>query len=333
MNIKSLLIGSAAALAVVSGAQAADAVVAAEPEPMEYVRVCDAYGTGFFYIPGTETCLKIGGQLRYEKNWGKDKGFNSVYSNHTRARLHVTAKNDSEWGTVSSWIRIQADQWDNGAHTMNTWFTMGIGGLEFSNFESQWVRFFGYGGRTDWGGDYGYQFAQQISYTAEFDAFKGMVAIEHDRNVNPEGAVVGAGDSKYMPDVVVGASGTFGDWSVVGGVAWDESDESFAVKKIVRGDIGMFGVTLMGLYSDSATNRYFSYDGWSALVGVSAAVTESITLSADAQWYDDESFLVIGDVAWNVASGFDVLLEAGHFEDGNSTFASTSGFLRFQRSF
>jgi hypothetical protein len=74
MNIKSLLLGSAAALAVVSGAQAADAVVAAEPEPMEYVRVCDAYGTGYFYIPGTETCLKIGGQFRYEKrvSWVKN---------------------------------------------------------------------------------------------------------------------------------------------------------------------------------------------------------------------------------------------------------------------
>ncbi len=59
MNIKSLLIGSAAALAAVSGAHAADAIVAAEPEPLEYVRVCDAFGTGFFYIPGTETCLKF----------------------------------------------------------------------------------------------------------------------------------------------------------------------------------------------------------------------------------------------------------------------------------
>ncbi|MBX4869589.1 porin, partial [Rhizobium leguminosarum] len=64
MNIKSLLLGSAAALAVVSGAQAADAIVAAEPEPVEYVRVCDAYGTGYFYIPGTETCLKIEGYIR-----------------------------------------------------------------------------------------------------------------------------------------------------------------------------------------------------------------------------------------------------------------------------
>ena len=30
-----------------------------------YVRVCDAYGAGFFYIPGTETCLRIGGGVRY----------------------------------------------------------------------------------------------------------------------------------------------------------------------------------------------------------------------------------------------------------------------------
>ena len=64
MNIKGLLLGTAAAFAVVSGAQAADAIVAAAPEPMEYVKVCDAFGAGYFYIPGTETCLKIGGLVR-----------------------------------------------------------------------------------------------------------------------------------------------------------------------------------------------------------------------------------------------------------------------------
>ena len=73
MNIKSLLLGSAAALAAVSGAQAADAIVAAEPEPMEYVRVCDAFGTGYFYIPGTETCLKISGFIRVQGEFGRDE--------------------------------------------------------------------------------------------------------------------------------------------------------------------------------------------------------------------------------------------------------------------
>jgi hypothetical protein len=71
MNIKSLLLGSAAALAAVSGAHAADAVVVAEPEPVEYVRICDVYGAGFYYIPGTETCLKVGGYLRHDLRAGK----------------------------------------------------------------------------------------------------------------------------------------------------------------------------------------------------------------------------------------------------------------------
>ena len=52
MKLKTLLLGSAATLIAVSGAQAADAVVA-EPEPVDYVKVCDMYGAGFFYIPGT----------------------------------------------------------------------------------------------------------------------------------------------------------------------------------------------------------------------------------------------------------------------------------------
>ncbi|MCR2213552.1 porin, partial [Salmonella enterica] len=72
MNIKSLLLGSAAALVAVSGAQAADAIVAPEPEAVEYVRVCDAYGAGYFYIPGTETCLRISGYVRMQAAAGRD---------------------------------------------------------------------------------------------------------------------------------------------------------------------------------------------------------------------------------------------------------------------
>jgi hypothetical protein len=62
---KGLLMGSAAALVGVAGAQAADLPVT-KAAPIEYVRICDAYGAGFFYIPGTETCLKIGGQVLTE---------------------------------------------------------------------------------------------------------------------------------------------------------------------------------------------------------------------------------------------------------------------------
>src|ERR1700730_7169142 len=57
-----LLLASAAlaGLVPVAGARAAD-LPARQAAPIEYVRICDAYGAGFFYIPGAETCLRVGG--------------------------------------------------------------------------------------------------------------------------------------------------------------------------------------------------------------------------------------------------------------------------------
>src|SRR3954463_13801087 len=106
MNIKSLLLGSAAAMAVVSGAQAADAIVAAEPEAVEYVRVCDAYGTGYFYIPGTETCLKINGYIRFQTNWdaGNDTDKTDDWDATTRGQVQFTAKSDTEYGPLTGLI-------------------------------------------------------------------------------------------------------------------------------------------------------------------------------------------------------------------------------------
>ncbi len=60
---KSILLGSATALLAVASASAAD-LPSRKSAPVEYVKVCSAYGAGFFFIPGTDTCLKIGGRVR-----------------------------------------------------------------------------------------------------------------------------------------------------------------------------------------------------------------------------------------------------------------------------
>jgi hypothetical protein len=75
-TVKSLLLGSAAGLVAVAGAQGADVPVKAAP--VEYVKICSAYGDGFFYIPGTDTCLKIGGYVRWE-TWVGAAGSHSPY--------------------------------------------------------------------------------------------------------------------------------------------------------------------------------------------------------------------------------------------------------------
>ena len=56
---KKLILGSAAGLLAIGGAQAADLPVKAKA--VEYVKICSLYGAGFFYIPGTDTCIQLGG--------------------------------------------------------------------------------------------------------------------------------------------------------------------------------------------------------------------------------------------------------------------------------
>jgi hypothetical protein len=61
--VKSLLLGTAAGFVAVAGAQAADMPVKAA---VAYVKICNLYGDGFYYLPGTDICVKIGGYVRAE---------------------------------------------------------------------------------------------------------------------------------------------------------------------------------------------------------------------------------------------------------------------------
>jgi len=117
--MKGLLLGGSAGLAAVAGAQAADLPIKAKP--IEYVRVCSLYGAGFFYIPGTDTCIKIGGWVRFDRYFGNTGGsggpfisgstgrndsFDSFdYGTRSRTMLSVDARTQTEYGTLRSYYR------------------------------------------------------------------------------------------------------------------------------------------------------------------------------------------------------------------------------------
>jgi hypothetical protein len=91
--VKSLILGSAAALVAMSGAQAADLPVKAKA--VEYVKVCSLYGAGFYYIPGTDTCIKLGGYLRVEVTAGSNSVYGPNYGGVAGARNRMA--NDYTW--------------------------------------------------------------------------------------------------------------------------------------------------------------------------------------------------------------------------------------------
>jgi hypothetical protein len=111
-TIKSLVLGSAAVLAGIGGAQAADLPVKAKA--VEYVRVCSLYGAGFYYIPGTDTCVKIGGYLRTDLTVNGGNGgqpfysgsgaygdrYGNYYNDYSRFALTLDTRTATEYGVV-----------------------------------------------------------------------------------------------------------------------------------------------------------------------------------------------------------------------------------------
>jgi hypothetical protein len=101
---KRLLLGTAAGLAFVSGAQAADLPGA---EPVEYVKVCNTYGEGFFYIPGSDTCLQISGFARLETYAFDSRGTHDNVAFQAQTNLDFDARTETEYGTLRSFVRLE----------------------------------------------------------------------------------------------------------------------------------------------------------------------------------------------------------------------------------
>ena len=125
MKLKTLLYGTAAILVSTGAtniAQAADLPAAA---PVDYVRICDAFGRGFFYIPGTDTCLRIGGYVRIEYRFNEtDDDDDNLYRTRARYRVNLDARTETDLGLLRAFIRFYQ--------------TLGPGGTDVSAFDLEY---------------------------------------------------------------------------------------------------------------------------------------------------------------------------------------------------
>src|ERR1700760_5023605 len=129
--VKSLVLGSAAALAAMTGAQAADLPVKAKA--VEYVRICSLYGAGFFYIPGTDTCIKLGGYVRVDTTfngsvydqpaWSGDLGqynrFRDYFASRSRMAITVDTRTATEYGVVRTFGQADFQFTTQGNNSVN----------------------------------------------------------------------------------------------------------------------------------------------------------------------------------------------------------------------
>ena len=243
MKVRTLLLGTAAAFAVVSGAQAADLAVA---EPVSYVKVCDAFGTGYWYIPGTDACLHIGGYVLFDTTGlsssrageatqpaftalSNPQSYSASWKFYTEEEVDVVAKWMTDFGMATAFIAVR------GSHDPGTWYKTNAydGGLAYidtvylkiGGFEAGWdtsLYDYGFLGLIDTPSSFDHDIHQnQLSYTASLGGLSAGVSLEDPRD--GVGAAPATGVSPYtgnFPDVIGAVWGKMGsfDWKWSAGV-------------------------------------------------------------------------------------------------------------------
>jgi len=103
---------------VASGAQAKG------PVAVQYVKICSIYGEGFYYIPGSDICLKIGGYVQSQAEYGTgthgivigsgplagDGRFTrgtSEFAFSNRAVVSLDARSQTAYGTLRTYMRFR----------------------------------------------------------------------------------------------------------------------------------------------------------------------------------------------------------------------------------
>jgi hypothetical protein len=370
MKLTSFLIASAASFVAASVSQAADAIVAAEPEPLEYVRVCDAFGTGYFYIPGTETCLKIGGYIRLQldgrSNYDIDTSAGAVeldddagYRTNTRAQLRFEAKSDTEFGALGSRVTLRANN-----NSGSSDFALNETYIELGGFRIGY--FYNYfdtglpgetvlsdegplsGSATDIFGDYigGDTLNNSIRYTFESGAFTAYGQADFfNSQAGWKTDADGSADEIGLSGLV---GGKFDAFSIDLFGAYEFDHEDGVVASTLSAEIGPGKLGVFGVYSSGPT-RYWDYSEWTIGAEYAFAVSEKFKLTPGVQYWDNiipTSNDYTGGSAWRVGVTADYqvtpnLLAKATFNYNNVDIDTAGygdgdrfdGFLRLQRDF
>ena len=352
MNIRSLFLGSAASFLAVSGARAADAVVVAEPEPVEYVRVCDVYGTGFYYMPGTETCLKVGGYVRYDigvgylgyedvidkkdfaESGGVIQNLNDTYYKRARAALELDARTETELGTLRAYFQINfqydsiASEDDDTTLGIEGPFTttenslemehayIELGGFLIGKTDSFFSTFNDYVGAviSDDLIPYGPFDTHTIQY--KFDAGNGFsagIALE-------EGADVEFTIDDYVPHVAAGVKYAK-DWGGISAVVgYDSVWEEWAGK--VRLDVTAsetISAFIIGGFKDDdggEPNFYGNWSGdWAVWGGFTAQVSPKASLNTQFSYDGADNFAAVANVEYELVPDFRITPEVVYVDN------------------
>jgi hypothetical protein len=325
------VLGAIAGLvAAANPAHSADLPLA--PEPVDYVRICDAYGTRFYYIPGTETCLRVGGRVRTEfrvRNFGEAENAwgdrdTDGYQWRSRGYLYLDAYTATELGTLRAFIETYMTVTNgNETSTLDKAYIQ-WGGLLAGRNGSNFDFFTGYAFGAQIA-SYSDQKINQLAYTLPFgDGYSATVAVEDQAeratNIGLNGGTLGYGGTR-MPDLVaaLGLNQRWGEVQIMGalhqvypnatynGITGSSEDVlGWAVGAGVEVEFGRLAhggsVVLQAVYTDGASG--YGNSNWTG------RITDAVWNGSSTE--KTKTFNIFGGVHLGVTETVAVNVEGGY---------------------
>ncbi|MBJ6124901.1 porin [Microvirga splendida] len=313
---KSLFLGTVAGLAAVMGAQAADLPVV-KAAPVEYVRVCSTYGAGFFYIPGTETCLRVGGRVRAEYAYLEPRNReDDTIGFLARGRVQLDARTATAYGLLRAFVRMEMDR-QSGLYGSGTSTNIAQAYIQFGGLTAgRTTSFFTNGDipNENWGTVRFYDFpdVNLLAYTFSFDnGFSATLSLEEGSFATTalaDAADLGAG--QRLPDLVgnLKYTGTWGSAQLSGALHQVRSNVvvggDYPDSKLGWAMSGMFNVNLPMLGEGDALWLAATYaDGALGYLGFDPDISVGIASGTVLDAYIGPDGEIETGRGWSLAGG------------------------------
>jgi hypothetical protein len=280
--------------------------------------VCDAFGAGFWYIPGTDTCIAISGAVKFTAKFHEDSvvaphaGGDEFSSEHTgswefitSADLYVDAKSMTDWGPLTAFVKLTADSdnttggaaygpgapfapWsqDNDRHVFLDEAYVALGPI-LAGYTSS--AFNAFGGYTDTDFKLADSDIDQVQLSWAMNGFGLILAVEDPRDR------WGSVEENDIPDLVAALTLEAGgaDFKVAALYADTIGDETVAVNGSVEFEIGAVQLGAAAQWAESSCGGscgglYIS-DGWSAVVSAQVNITQQVGLAFTYAFGDSDS--------------------------------------------
>jgi hypothetical protein len=339
--VKSALLGTAAGLVAVASAQAADMPVKAAP--VQYVKICSLYGDGFYYIPGTDTCLKMGGYVRVQGEYNAGGGGVAVGNNaggeaaqarfarditndfnyRVRGAISWDVRQQTEYGTLRTYIRFGAENTTpnntGAATTFNPFWDRAF--IQFAGFtvgrSQSFFDLFTYGGGMSYhnvrtSGDTGATGQNLWAYTAQFgNGFSATLSLEDP--ATRKGGTVDANVNGF--------------WGQNGAQI---SDSAFAVNN----NAALFGFRMPDIVANGRVDQAWGFAGVSAAIHDASGAYYSTATQVAAPGNNVNNGHPADKIGWAVAAGVNFNLPGGDNFGANACFAEGAvGFCTNQNAY